>query len=162
MPNAPRDYREGIHEGVDFYDGHACAPVGLGTPVLAARDGVVLRADFAYVDLTPAQAQALAANPTAPESVDAYRGRQVWIDHGGGVGTRYAHLSAIAPQTQVGTHVKQGQVIAYVGESGTPDSLVSPGSELHLHFEVRVGDSYLGAGLAPAEVRRLFVVLFGG
>ena len=112
-------------------------------------------------DLTPEKAAALALNPTTPEAVDAYRGRQVWLDHGNGVVTRYAHLSGIAPAATVGARVRKGDVIAYVGESGTPDSLLSPGSELHLHFEVRAGDTYLGFGQMPAEVRRLFVVLFG-
>jgi murein DD-endopeptidase MepM/ murein hydrolase activator NlpD len=161
MPNAPRPYRAGIHEGVDIYAVDSCVPIRLGTPVLAAKDGVVVRADLAYVDLTPARAAQLEQDPTTPEAIDAYRGRQVWVDHGDGIVTRYAHLSGIAPGITAGTKVTKGQHIAYVGESGTPDSLVSPGSELHLHFEVRVGDTYLGARQPPAEVRRLFVVLFG-
>jgi murein DD-endopeptidase MepM/ murein hydrolase activator NlpD len=52
--------------------------------------------------------------------------------------------------------VKAGQVIAYVGESGTPESIVNPGAELHLHWELRIGDSYLGKGLPKDEVRRLY------
>jgi len=75
--------------------------------------------------------------------------------------SRYAHLEGIATGLAQGTQVSQGQVIAYVGESGTPESLTAPGSEYHLHFELRVGDSYLGKGLAAAEVRRLYETLFG-
>ena len=55
----------------------------------------------------------------------------------------------------MGTHVKQGDVVGYVGDSGTIESASNPDFELHLHFEVRVGDSYLGAGLDPFATRRL-------
>jgi murein DD-endopeptidase MepM/ murein hydrolase activator NlpD len=74
--------------------------------------------------------------------------------------TRYAHLLGIAPGVALGTVVQAGQFIAFVGESGTPESLSNPGTEYHLHFEVRVGDSYLGKGLSAAEVRRLYERLF--
>ena len=43
---------------------------------------------------------------------------------------------------------------------GCRDLLTIPGAELHLHWELRVGDSFLGKGLPPAEVRRLFVEAF--
>ena len=55
----------------------------------------------------------------------------------------------------------QGEVIAYVGESGTPGSVTTPGTEYHLHWEVRVGTSYLGAGQDPASVRAQYLALFG-
>jgi murein DD-endopeptidase MepM/ murein hydrolase activator NlpD len=60
----------------------------------------------------------------------------------------------------VGAQVAQGQVVAFVGESGTPESVSSPGREYHLHFEMRVGDSYLGKALPPAQVRSLYLTLF--
>jgi murein DD-endopeptidase MepM/ murein hydrolase activator NlpD len=56
-------------------------------------------------------------------------GRLVIIDHGFGVSTWYGHLSAF--NTQVGTHVKRGDVIGYEGASGR-----STGP--HLHYEVRL------------------------
>jgi murein DD-endopeptidase MepM/ murein hydrolase activator NlpD len=165
MPNAPREYRNGIHEGVDFYPGLACADVALGTPAMAMFDGVVIRADLAYQDITPDQVNELAARTAAQgftddETLDIYRGRQVWIDHGNGVVTRYCHLSGIADGIELGAAVKQGDVVGYVGESGTPESVTAPGTELHLHAEVRIGDSFLGAGLPPAEVRALYERLF--
>jgi murein DD-endopeptidase MepM/ murein hydrolase activator NlpD len=160
MPNAPRPYRKGTHEGVDFYDADNCTKIARGTPVVAAKDGVVVRADLSYTDLTREQLKILDEQPDSPEALDLYRGRQVWVDHGNGVTTRYAHLSAIAPGIVKGTPVKAGQLIANVGESGTPESVTAPGSEYHLHFELRTNDSFLGSGLPPSEVRQLYRTLF--
>lgn len=56
-------------------------------------------------------------------------GNVVIIDHGFGITTWYAHLSAF--NTQVGMPVRRGEVIAYEGESGRA---TGP----HLHFEVRM------------------------
>ncbi len=166
MPNAPREYRNGVHEGVDWYVGSACAAIALGTRVYAMHDGVVLRADHDYLDITLAQVEELQARTAAqgytdPEALDIFRGRQVWIDHGQGVLTRYAHLSEIAERLFVGLAVRQGEPVGLVGESGTPEFVTDPGTELHLHAEVRVGDSFLGAGLPPAEVRALYERLYG-
>lgn len=165
MPNAPREYRNGFHEGVDFYPLSSCVAIGLGTPVLAMYEGVVIRADLEYRDITPEEVNALAALTVEqgfsdPETLDTYRGRQIWIDHGGGVVTRYAHLTAIDPEVVVGAQVARGQVIGAVGESGTPESVTAPGTELHLHAEVRIGDSFLGDGLLPGEVRALYQRLY--
>ena len=166
MPNAPREYRKGVHEGVDIYHLSACAPIEAGLPVLAMHDGVVRRADLDYVDITAQQVAELAARTASQgssdaEALDVYRGRQVWIDHGNGVVTRYAHLLTIAGGIGMDVTVSQGQVIGTIGESGTPESVIAPGTEMHLHYEVRVGDSFLGAGLSAAEVRVLYERLFG-
>jgi murein DD-endopeptidase MepM/ murein hydrolase activator NlpD len=56
-------------------------------------------------------------------------GKLVVIDHGFGVTTWYGHLSNF--NTQVGVHVKRGDVIGYEGASGR-----STGP--HLHYEVRI------------------------
>lgn len=165
MPNAPRDYRGGVHEGVDFYDYDNCAKIGKGTAIVAAKDGVVIRADHDYTPLT--QAELSAANKRIsegqandPDIIDLFRGRQVWIDHGKGIVTRYAHASDVAANIRVGERVKQGDVIAFVGDSGTPESLTNPGTEEHLHFELRTGETFLGNGLPPAEVRAIYERLF--
>ena len=160
MPNAPRVYRNGIHEGVDFYASDSCTAVGRGTPVLAARGGTVVRADLSYVNMTTAELDRLLADPSTAAALDRFRGRQVWIDHGGGSVSRYAHLDTLATGIDVGARVHQGEVIAYVGESGTPESVTNPGSEYHLHFELRVGDSYFGAALPASAVRALYDQLF--
>ncbi len=166
MPGASREYRQGTHEGIDFYDSDNCTPIGVGTEVLAAKAGKVVRADWNYSPLTQAELDEMekrtpVADQTDEAALDRYRGRQVWIDHGNGVVTRYAHLSRIADGIGVGVSVRQGELIAYVGNSGTPESLTDPNAEMHLHFELRVGDGYLGKGLAAPEVRSLYEKAFG-
>jgi murein DD-endopeptidase MepM/ murein hydrolase activator NlpD len=166
MPNAPREYRSGIHEGVDFYTYDNCVEITVDTPVIAAKDGRVIRADLDYTPLTQEQLDdfntrvAVGENPNDDEFIDMFRGRQVWIDHGDGIVTRYAHLSAIAPGIIEGVQVAAGTPIGSVGDSGTPESLSNPGQETHLHFELRTGDTFLGAGLPPEEVRVLYEHLF--
>jgi murein DD-endopeptidase MepM/ murein hydrolase activator NlpD len=161
MPGALREYRNAIHEGVDFYDVDNCAVIGLDTEVLAAKGGVVIRADLDYEPLT---AERLAELEALVEQVggdfaaveDEFRGRQVWIDHGNGVITRYAHLNGIAAGIADGSEVNTGDLVGFVGDSGTPESVSNPGTELHLHFEIRVGDGYLGEDLSPEDVRQLY------
>lgn len=161
IPNAPREYRYGIHEGMDFYNGGACALIERGTPVLAAKTGVVIRADHDYQEITPEEMEGLLTRATQqgytdPETLDRLRGRQVWIDHGDTVVTRYAHLLAVDEAVQVGRAVGAGQVVGYVGNSGTPEGVTDPSLENHLHFEIRVASTYLGEGLSPSETRYLW------
>lgn len=165
MPNAPRTYRQGVHEGLDFYPGLACAVIGKDTDVLAMLDGTVVRADLDYEELTPEvlaelRAETLALGMTPPDILDIYRGRQVWVDHGQGVVTRYCHLNTIAAGIREGMRVEQGQHLGGVGESGTPESIEAPGTEIHLHAEVRIDDSFLGADLDVVTVRSLYTRLF--
>jgi murein DD-endopeptidase MepM/ murein hydrolase activator NlpD len=165
MPNAPREYRRGIHEGVDFYDSDNCAFIDLGTEVLAAKAGTVTRADWAYEDLTAEtlaqlQERVELEGGDDPDVVDAFRGRQVWVDHGDGSVSRYAHLSGVAEGIVTGAEVEQGTAIGYVGDSGTPESVTAPGTQSHLHFEIRIGDICLGQGLSPEDARFLFLQAF--
>jgi murein DD-endopeptidase MepM/ murein hydrolase activator NlpD len=165
MPNAAREYRSGVHEGVDFYGYDNCVRVTVETPVMAAKDGTVVRIDHDYTPLSQAKLDAanarIAAGETAADDIlDLFRGRQVWIDHRKGIVTRYAHLSAVAANIQVGQQVAAGTVIGTAGDSGTPESLSNPGTEIHVHWELRTGDTFLGAGLAPEEVRAIYEKLF--
>jgi murein DD-endopeptidase MepM/ murein hydrolase activator NlpD len=165
MPNAARDYRGGVHEGVDSYDVDNCTTIEKNTPAIAAKDGVVVRADHDYHELTQAELDAAnaridAGDPNAFEVIDLFRGRQVWIDHGNGVISRYAHLEGIPADIVEGRQVVQGEVVGYIGDSGTPESISSPDQEIHLHWELRVGDTFLGAGLPPEEVRAIYHGLF--
>ena len=162
LPGAPRPYRNGIHEGLDLYGWASCTAVTADSPVLAAKAGTVTRADRAYTDLTLEElADAEAAGFQGEAILDRFRGRQVWIDHGGGVVTRYAHLGAVAAGIEVGDEVRAGQVIAFAGESGTPESVLAPGTDIHLHFEIRVAGAYLGAGLDPFAARALYLKALG-
>jgi murein DD-endopeptidase MepM/ murein hydrolase activator NlpD len=102
-----------MHQGVDFG-----APIG--SPVLAAGDGVVETTGWA----------------------GGY-GRWLKIRHGPELETGYGHLSAWAAGIAPGVAVRQGQVVAYVGQSG-----LATGP--HLHYEVfragqRIDPSALGA-----------------
>ena len=151
LPGAPRDYRGGIHEGIDF-------PADDGTPVLAAASGTIARVDVGFADWTAAQQEAaldeaLSLGYTPAATLDRIRGRQVWIDHGKGVITRYAHLSAVEPLV-VGQKVEAGTKIGEVGSSGFPEG--GP----HLHFEVRVGDDFYGDGLTGDDLVRAVTRLF--
>lgn len=166
MPNAPREYRSGVHEGVDFFTSYACVEIPKGTQVLASADGTIIRADHDYRELSQKQiddlvARSVAQGYTDEGALDQFRGRQVWIDHGGGIVTRYCHLAAIPPEIQDGTRVSQGQIIGYTGDSGTPNSASNPDFDIHLHFEVRVGKTYLGKGLDPLATRNLYERVFG-
>jgi murein DD-endopeptidase MepM/ murein hydrolase activator NlpD len=139
LPNAPRSYRGGWHEGIDF-------PADAGTPVLAVAAGTVVRVDRSYLEWDSASQQialdeAVQLGYTPEATLDRIRGRQVWIDHGRGVVSRYAHLAAVA-DLSVGAIVDRGAIVGQVGSSGYPEG--GP----HLHLEIRVGSSYLGDGLS--------------
>jgi murein DD-endopeptidase MepM/ murein hydrolase activator NlpD len=165
LPGAPRPYRYGVHEGIDFYWA-AGGPVTATTPVLSVAAGEIVRIDVDYSPPSADEMDALLAHAAAvfhtpAETLDILRGRQVWIDHGEGLVTRYCHLSAVAQDLMVGDHVDQGQVIGYVGNSGTPASYYGQGLEMHLHLEIRIGEGYLGQYLRSSEVKRWLATAFG-
>jgi murein DD-endopeptidase MepM/ murein hydrolase activator NlpD len=89
------------HQGTDY----AASP---GTPVMAAGDGVVLRAGRA----------------------GGY-GNLIELRHRNGITTRYGHLRGFARGIRAGARVTQGQTIGYVGSTGLA-------SGPHLHYEFRV------------------------
>ena len=91
------------HKGVDY-----AAPTG--TPVKSTGDGKVVFAGWK----------------------NGY-GKTVVIKHGRTYSTLYAHLSRFKKGIKRGKHVKQGQVIAYVGHTGRA---TGP----HLHYEFRVNN----------------------
>lgn len=80
-----------------------------GTPIESVKGGVV----------------------TISERGSSY-GNYVVLNHGDGTSSLYAHMSSRA--VSVGTVVKQGQVVGYVGSTGS-----STGN--HLHLEIRVSGS---------------------
>lgn len=82
---------------------------GYGTPVLAYQGGTVLIASYHW----------------------SY-GNYVVVDHGNGLSTLYAHMSALT--VSAGQSVSAGQQVGLVGSTG---SSTGP----HLHFEVRINGS---------------------
>ncbi|MEM9170765.1 MAG: M23 family metallopeptidase [Pseudomonadota bacterium] len=58
-------------------------------------------------------------------------GRLVILDHGAGVQTYYAHLSAFAPNLTQGARIPVGTSLGATGRSGAATGV-------HLHYEVRV------------------------
>lgn len=87
------------HKGVDFR-------ASTGTPIPAAGAGRVVA-----------------------RSYNKGHGNYVKIRHNGSYETLYAHMSRFAKGVVVGTNVKQGQTIGYVGSTG-----LSTGP--HLHYEI--------------------------
>ena len=65
-------------------------------------------------------------------------GNYAKIEHANGYTTAYAHMSRYAKGLRRGSHVKQGQVIGYVGTTGR-----STGP--HLHYEVYINNKPVNA-----------------
>lgn len=95
-----------MHTGVDW-----AAPIG--TPILAAGNGTVIKAQW-----------------------DSGYGRRVEIQHANGYITTYNHMSGFARGVKEGLRVKQGQVIGFLGSTG-----LSTGP--HLHYEVMVNGHFV-------------------
>jgi len=157
LPNAPRKYRNGYHEGFDFYDGFCGVEIENGTPVLAIADGKVIRTDTLYVEIEPEKRSVLLEKAkergfTPAATLDILRGRQVWIDHGNRIVTRYCHLSGI--QHGLKGSVLKGDTLGLVGGSGTKSK--TP----HLHFEIYFADDFFGKGMKPDEIRVLMDEIF--
>jgi len=89
------------HKGVDYSAPH-------GTPVQATGDGKVI-----FVGKR-----------------DGY-GNVIELQHGARYSTLYAHLSRFPKGLRIGSEVKQGQVIGFVGRTG-----LATGD--HLHYEFRI------------------------
>ena len=167
-PGSRRAYRYGVHQGLDLFEDDIGVEVQLGTPVYAVGDGLVIQADVNYQEMTLDEVNGLLADAnlrhfTPPETLKKLNGRQIWIDHGGGVVTRYSHLSGIAENIITGQPIKAGQLIGYVGLSGTPDGITGNIQFPHLHFEMRLGPAheyYLGQWLTIEETRRAFERIF--
>ncbi|MGI6327720.1 MAG: M23 family metallopeptidase [Dethiobacteria bacterium] len=161
LPGAPRTYRNGTHEGLDFYEGYCNISVKYGDPVFAAGPGTVYRIDHDFVELPTDEREILLEtawkmDETPAEILDMLRGRQVWLIHSNGIITRYAHLSDTAGNLEKGDSVEAGDYIGNVGNSGTSEGAEGNTLNSHLHFEIWIGESYLGEGLSPAEIRTLW------
>ncbi len=161
LPNAPRTYRNGVHEGLDYYSGSCGVSVTTGTSVLAAGPGIVIRADHGYQEMTQEEyneaIQISHSSGITPEDLlDKFRGMQIWIEHENGIITRYAHLSSIDSNIQVGTVVQKGQSIGNTGNTGTRESVQGSGGGIHLHFEIWLNGNFLGKGKSVSTVRHIY------
>ncbi len=163
FPGARRLYRHGVHEGLDFFNdrGH----VAMNTPVLAAGPGKIIRADANFSDMTRStfnrvMNDCVVEHRTSDSNEDLFRGCQVWVDHGDNLITRYAHLNKINPNIKVGQTVRPGDLIGFVGVSGTGQNLPGRTKYPHLHFEIWVDGKYLGYGLTPSETVGIFEDIF--
>ena len=167
LPGAARAYRNGVHEGFDFYSGTVSVAINYGTPINAVADGVVIRADHDYVEHTLEEYNALIEQAgrslsTPPDILDGLRGRQVWIQHAGGFVTRYAHLAAVAEIVAVGAPIKQGDIIGTTGNSGTLEAAEGTQDDPHPHVEIWRGEeTFLGAALEPEQIWELAGQVFG-
>lgn len=105
---SPYGYRICPFHGRELHRGCDITAPG-GTPIMAARSGVVLVSTY-----------------------DSSYGNYVTIAHSDGTRSLYAHMSSRA--ISAGSTVSQGQVIGYVGSTGTSTAN-------HLHFEIWTGSS---------------------
>lgn len=103
------------HLGVDYGAPH-------GSAVVSVADGVVVSAAWA-----------------------GGGGRQVRIRHAGGYETYYLHLSRFGKGIRGGTRVKQGEVIGYVGATGTA---TGP----HLDYRVRRNGVFVNPRVEHAKL----------
>jgi murein DD-endopeptidase MepM/ murein hydrolase activator NlpD len=129
-------------------------------------DGRVIRIDHDYQELSPEQLQnlldeAARLGNTPENTLDLLRGRQVWLEHLGGYVSRYAHLADVASNLEVGSVVREGDLIAYIGNSGTEEAATGTQSLPHLHFELWRGDTFLGEGLEPVTIYERAAQVFG-
>lgn len=166
LPNADRPYRSGVSQGFAFWDGDVGVPVPYGAPVIAAAGGTVERADAVYAEMTPdtflALLDAVEADGASAAQLDLLRGRQVWIRASDGRLLRYAHLSGVRPGLAEDQEVFRGQVIGYVGNSGTDAGVAGTRDQARLHFEIWDGATFFGDDLSPDEVRMAAASLFTG
>ena len=157
LPGAPRPYRNGVSQGFDFVDGDLDVPLPYGAAVIAAAPAQVIRADTGYVELSPESWERLledVADGASEEELDRLRGRQVWLQTADGTVLRYGHLSRVAGGVSVGRSVYRGQVVGYVGNSGTDAGVAGGEDRPRLRFEVWPEEgAYFGAGLTPEQVR---------
>lgn len=165
LPGAERPYRDGLNQGFDFYDGEVGIPVPYGAPVIAASSGTVERVDQTYSEMTPATFEALLANVAdgaSEQELDLLRGRQVWLRTTSGRLLRYAHLSGVRQGLAAGQEVFRGQVLGYVGNSGTDAGVAGIERQARLHFEVWTDGAFFGEGLGADDVRIAAASLFTG
>ena len=157
LPSAPREYRKGVSQGFVFTGVDAGISVIYGMPVVAASDGEVIKLDVNFKEMTQPEYNKLLEgikNGASENDLTKLRGRQIWIKHSDGTITRYCHLSKINESISFAAPIKRGQVIGFVGNSGTLEGIRGSRGNARLLFEVWSSDGhFFGENLKPAEVR---------
>ena len=80
--------------------------------------------------------------PAVPITLETVAGNHVIVDLGGGYFGLWAHLQPGSVRVKVGDHVRRGQVLGLVGNSGNS-------TEPHLHFHVTDASSCLASEGIP-------------
>lgn len=165
LPGAPRSYRNGTHEGIDWYGNYTGIPIDQNTPVLSMADGTVVRVDHDYLELTLEERETILhiaeTQKVTPEYIlDKLRGRSVWVQHDKGVLVRYVHLSRIPETLFLGQNVRAGDVIGYVGNSGTSYGVEGSLEGLHLHSDILIYGEVFWKYLKTQEIRSVLEHIF--
>ena len=169
LPNAPRNYRNGIHKGIDFF-------ANWGTEVRAVANGFVVRADHNYeeypADFRVKMLQSSGKVGHTPSDIfnSILLGKAVFLDHGFDlvpgfrVITIYALLSDIENDIVGGSMVEAGQIIGQTGNTGTRPSTLGTKKEAHLHWEMILQkddqEVYLGKDLPYEKLYNMLVDIF--
>jgi hypothetical protein len=111
-----------------------------GADVVSVAGGVVVRTQDGLPDNSPVGS--LPANITA----ETAGGNYVVVDIGAGHFAFYAHLQPGSLKVHVGDHVRRGQILGALGNSGNSDAP-------HLHFHVVDTPSPLASDGLPYEFR---------
>lgn len=161
-PGARRLYRTGIHEGIDFFEN-----VNINTPVISCKKGIVIRVDKNYKNIDKKTHENILKKCkdlgyTPSDIADLLRGRQVVIKHENNLISVYSHLSKVNSDLEIGQEVDEGDILGYIGNSGTKDDVNKTNKGLHLHFELHINDKsknleyYLGKYLSVEESMQIY------
>jgi Peptidase family M23 len=110
-----------------------------GKPVLAVADGTVVTARDGLPDNVPRHNGEF--TPAVEMSPDTVFGNHIVLDLGGQQFATYCHLQPGSVRVKVGHHVRRGQILAKIGDSGDA-------REPHVHFQVQTSsDPVAGEGV---------------
>ncbi|TYR79894.1 M23 family metallopeptidase [Priestia megaterium] len=161
IPGAPRTYRYGFHEGLDWYTYSAGTDVNRRTPVYAMGEGTVVRVDHEYKPYESERerkkdlAYCKTVQRTPQYILDKLRGRQVWVQFDNGMQARFAHLDLVSERLKVGSRVTEDTQVGYVGNSGTSGEVKKDDTELHLHVDLLIKGVLFWKGLSKEEIQHV-------
>ncbi|WP_051271060.1 M23 family metallopeptidase [Shimazuella kribbensis] len=166
LPGAVRAYRNGVHEGLDWYTYGTGKVINTKTAVLSMGSGLVVRSDQNYHEMSTKERNHWLAigsknsGQTPDYILDKLRGKTVWIQFENGVMARYCHLSKIPKSIKAGTHVKAGDIVGFVGNTGTSDGALHNNKGLHLHLDILIYGNWLWGNYTVAERRMILESVF--